>query len=64
MAPLEKNKSGRIMKVKKSEKLAIMRLPLESTNMSDAFKYLICRRKYLQYAKQSKKLNLSGLTQL
>jgi hypothetical protein len=64
MAPLEKDNSGRIIKVKKSEKLPIKRLPLESTNMSDAFKYLMCRRKYLQYAKQSKKLSLTGLTQL
>lgn len=51
LAPLERNK-GKIVKIKKSEKLPIKRLPLESTNMSDAFKYLICRRKYLIIAKR------------
>jgi len=50
LAPLERVK-GKIIKVKRSEKLPLKRLPLESTNMSDAFKYLICRRKYLLIAK-------------
>lgn len=40
MAPAEKYK-GTIRKVKKSEKLPLQRLPMESTNMSDAFDYLI-----------------------
>jgi len=51
LAPLIKDK-GKIKKEKKSEKLPLKRLPHESTNMSDAFKYLICRRKYLLLAKQ------------
>lgn len=53
LAPLKKNK-GKIQKEKKSEKLPLKRLPHESTNMSDAFKYLMCRRKYLLIAKQKK----------
>ncbi|MCL2142575.1 MAG: hypothetical protein FWH46_06890, partial [Methanimicrococcus sp.] len=40
MAPSEKYK-GAIRKVKKSEKLPLQRLPMESTNMSDAFDYII-----------------------
>ena len=40
MAPSEKYK-GTIRKVKKSEKLPLQRLPMESTNMSDAFDYVI-----------------------
>lgn len=53
LAPLERNK-GKMVKVKKSEKLPIKRLPHESTNMSDAFKYLMCRREYMIIAKQKK----------
>ncbi len=53
LAPLKKNK-GKIQKEKKSEKLPLKRLPHESTNMSDAFKYLMCRRKYMLIAKQKK----------
>ena len=40
MAPSEKYK-GTIRKIKKSEKLPLQRLPMESTNMSDAFDYII-----------------------
>jgi hypothetical protein len=46
MAPAEKYK-GTIRKVKKSEKLPLQRLPMQSTNMSDAFDYIIwgvCRQ--------------------
>ncbi|MEI6577706.1 MAG: hypothetical protein WCO63_16135 [Bacteroidota bacterium] len=50
IAPMEKVK-GRIQKVKKSEKLALQRLPLESTNMSDAFKAIICQPKYIKALK-------------
>lgn len=50
MAPLLKATTGRekVMKDKSSEKLAPARLPLESTNMSDAFKYLMCRAEWLK----------------
>lgn len=61
LAPLGKNTRGQIIKVKKSEKLAIKRLPMESTNPSDAFKYFLCRPKYLKLAKQ-KKVYSAGIT--
>lgn len=41
-----KNKKGQIEKDKKSEKLPIHRLPMESTNPSDSFKYLMMRRNW------------------
>ena len=37
-----------VAKVKRSEKLEPKKLPMFSTNFSDAFKYLIMRRKWLQ----------------
>jgi hypothetical protein len=48
---MEKDSKGAIKKIKKREKLPLPRLPMESTNMSDAFKYLICRKKYLNLVK-------------
>lgn len=57
-APVTKNSKGEIQKVKKSEKLAAHRLPMESTNYSDAFKYLMCRRKYLAAIRNRKPMNL------
>jgi len=45
-ARTEKNRKGQIVKNKKSEKLPIHRLPLESTNPSDSFKYLMMRREW------------------
>ena len=49
LAPSKKgNDRDKIQKVKTSEKLAPSRLPMESTNMSDAFKYLMCRDEYLK----------------
>jgi hypothetical protein len=51
LAPSEKDSKGNIRKIKKSEKLATKRLPMESTNYSDAFKYLMCRKKYMDIAK-------------
>jgi hypothetical protein len=41
---------GKLKKKKSSEKLPVARLPMESTNFSDAFKYLICRREWLSLA--------------
>jgi len=62
LAPLAKDSRGNIIKVKTSEKLKdIKRLPMESTNMSDAFKYFICRKNYLKIAKQ-KKHSTAGIT--
>jgi hypothetical protein len=37
-----------IAKDKKSEGLPAHKLPMESTNLSDAFKYLICRKQWLK----------------
>jgi hypothetical protein len=51
LAPLIKDSRGNIKKDKSSEKLASHRLPSESTNFSDAFKYLLCRKKYLKIVK-------------
>lgn len=45
-ARTRKNMKGQIVKDKKSEKLPIHRLPLESTNGSDSFKYLMMRREW------------------
>lgn len=49
----------RISKEKKSERLPAERLPYESTNFSDSFKYLMCRSKYLMMVK---KVGGSGLS--
>ncbi len=56
LAPVEKDTKGNIKKVKKSESLPVNRLPMESTNFSDAFKYLICRKKYLDISKAKRKI--------
>lgn len=40
-----------VAKVKRSEKLEPKKLPMFSTNFSDAFKYLMMRRKWLQAMK-------------
>lgn len=45
------NGKSLVVKDKSSEKLPIHRLPLESTNFSDAFKYLMMRRKWRKYVK-------------
>lgn len=57
-APMEKDSKGNIRKVKKSEKLPIHRLPMESTNASDSFKYLMCRKKYLAISKSRRIITL------
>jgi len=41
----QKNASGQIEKDKRTEKLPIKRLPLESSNPSDSFKYLLMTRR-------------------
>lgn len=55
MAPARKNTKGQMVKEKKSEKLAIHRLPLESTNPSDSFKYLMMRRHWRRLVRGAKK---------
>ncbi len=54
LAKLTKDSKGNLKKDKKSETLPLLRLPLESTNYSDTFKYLLCRKKYLDYVKARK----------
>lgn len=44
----------KLYKDKSSEKLPLKKRPMYSTNMSDAFKYLICRRKWLSVIKDRK----------
>jgi hypothetical protein len=51
----------RIKKDKSSEKLPTKRLPLESTNMSDAFKYLICRKKWLAIASRKTAISMGSV---
>lgn len=60
LAPVEKAR-GRIRKVKKSEKLPVKRLPMESTNFSDAFKYLMCRKRWLDISKQRQAIYLGDI---
>lgn len=54
LAKVDKNTKGQIIKIKKSEKKAIELLPYHSTNYSDAFKYLICRKRYLNILRAKK----------
>jgi len=53
MAPTAKNKRDQIVKDKKSEKLPIHRLPMESTNPSDALKYLMMRKQWRALVKRN-----------
>lgn len=50
-AKTQKTNKGIIAKDKRSEKLAPERLPMESTNMSDAFKYLSMRKAWIAAAR-------------
>lgn len=50
------NRKGQIIKNKKSEKLPIHRLPLESTNASDSFKYLMMRKEWRRSLRPNQKL--------
>ena len=61
ITPVTKNNKGEIQKVKKGDKLSPSRLPMESTNFSDAFKYLICRQKWLAFARQKHPISFSSL---
>ncbi len=54
-AKTRKNSSDQIVKDKSSEKLPIKRLPLESTNPSDAFKYLMMRKSWRKLVRGAKK---------
>lgn len=56
-----KGKVKVVAKDKRSEKLPIDRLPMESTNPSDAVKYLLCRPRWVDLTKpRKKKANVSA----
>ena len=46
-----KNGKKTIQKVKTSEKRKLSDLPMKSTNMSDAFKYWLCRKRIINMVK-------------
>lgn len=52
---VSRNNKKLVVKEKKSESLPIHKLPAESTNYSDAFKYLLCRKAWLKLAKGTRK---------
>lgn len=58
------SKNGRklIVKDKRSEGLAIHKLPTESTNFSDAFKYLLCRMAWMKLVKGKRKQSSGNLS--
>ena len=62
-AKVKYGKGGRkiISKEKKSEKLPPERLPMESTNPSDAVKYLLCRTKWMQLTRKKKNSAFIGV---
>ena len=64
ITPVTKNTKGEIQKVKKGDKLPPARLPMESTNFCDAFKYMMCRPKWMAIAKQKKSFSLGSLTSI
>lgn len=57
-----KNSRGQIEKDKKSEKLPIKRLPLESSNPSDSFKYLMMTRDNRKLYKASRSQDAGSLS--
>jgi hypothetical protein len=61
VTPTKRGPKGEILKEKKSDKLPIARLPLESTNLTDAFDYLIARKKWLLIAKQKRAITFASL---
>ncbi|MFV0376904.1 MAG: hypothetical protein ACK5JD_06320 [Mangrovibacterium sp.] len=58
------NRNGRkmVVKDKRSEGLHPHKLPTESTNFSDAFKYLMCRKNWLKLWKGARKQSAGNLT--
>ena len=54
----KKNTKGEMVKDKSTEKLAIHRLPLESSNASDSFKYLMMRKIWRNLVRGKRELDL------
>lgn len=61
IVPIKTGNKGEVLKQKKSDQLPLPRLPMESTNLSDAFDYLICRKKWLDIAKQKRPITFSSI---
>jgi hypothetical protein len=61
ITPVTKDAKGEIKKVKKSDKLEPSRLPMESTNFCDAFKYMMCRQKWMAIARQKRAISFGSL---
>ena len=61
ITPFELGPKGEIRKGKKGDKLSFNRLALESTNLTDAMKYLLCRPTWLAVAKQKRAITLSSI---
>lgn len=61
VTPVTKSSKGEIQKVKSGDKLIPSRLAMESTNFTDAFKYLMCRPKWLAIARQKKAITFNSL---
>jgi hypothetical protein len=58
------NRNGKklVVKEKKSEQLPSHKLPSQSTNFSDAFKYLLCRKSWMKYVKGIRSLSAGDLS--
>ena len=50
--------NGLVVKEKKGDGLPVHRLPKESTNFTDAFKYLLCRKSFLKLIKGKSNNNI------
>ncbi|MFZ4522990.1 MAG: hypothetical protein ACOYNC_14870 [Bacteroidales bacterium] len=61
VTPVTKSSKGEIQKVKTGDKLSPSRLAMESTNFTDAFKYLLCRQKWLAFARQKRAITFGSL---
>jgi hypothetical protein len=60
ITPLITGSKGEIKKQKKGDNLPPSRLAMESANFTDAFKYLICRPKWLTIAKQKQAVKFNS----
>ena len=62
LTPTRINEQGQVVKDKRSEKLPIHRLPYESSNFSDSFKYLMMRRSWIRVVRGLRKVDTGTLT--
>ena len=59
---VNRNNRKMVVKDKRSEGLPIHKLPSQSTNFSDAFKYLLCRKKWLKVSKAKRRQSVGTVT--